>query len=917
MRGPTIRTVALALAGVSLAGIAAPGVAEAQAQSSARRNFDIPAQDMAGALEMFGHQSGRDILFDRGRVAGLRSSTVRGTFEPENALRRLVGRSGLSISAPNGGTFVVGRGSPAAEGNDSASDDGSPGGNQSEITVVGTRIRGAGPVGAQTLTIDRQQLENSGYGTVQDYLRTIPQFGPSAAQPDNFTRQPLNTGNAAFGSGLDLRGLGNGTTLVLINGRRQPGAGTSGSFVDISTIPASAVERIDILLDGASAIYGSDAIGGVVNIVLRDDFRGAQTNLRVGTYNGDAEELRLGQSFGFSWSGGHVFFGGEYYRRTQLDASSRDYSRNSDQRPRGGDDFSSPLSNPGNILDPATFQVAYAIPRGQDGRSLTPADLLPGQVNIQNVNEHAALMPGETVYSGFVNLTQRLTDKLELSAQGRYSRRPFSYQYAGSPLFVIVPSSNAFFVDPFGNSDSLYVYYDSGPDFGLNGRGATEAYDGSLTATYEIGRWRAIAVGSYAKLSLFGLQESYNFDAFTAALADSNPATAYNVFGDGVRNNQQTVASIIDVYTDRANSNTISAELSFDGPLFRLPGGEARLAFGSSYLRDQENTGTAEIVGDPFGRSPQLTRSDRAVYAELSLPLLGTTQEIPLISRLDLSMAGRYDSYSDVGDTFNPKFGVAWSPISNLTFRGTWGTSFRAPPLSVLDGTVLYPRSVVINTLPSPEGPTRVLLLSGANPGIRPETANTFAVGFDLRLNRGTTHLSGTFTDIRYQDRIGRAGTPGRESQILLEENLWAVAINRNPTPEEIQAACALSNQPCGATPPQVIVDRRLRNLAYTRSQSIDLRADQTFNFDHSTIVARLNAAYNIRNERSIVRGAPVVDILNTVGNPLKLRAIGSLEWTSGPFFARGAVNFSNSYTDPVIRQVVDREMSNPIPQSI
>src|SRR5262249_10356082 len=136
-----------------------------------------------------------------------------------------------------------------------------------EIIVTGTHIRGAAPVGSRVMVVDREAIAASGYSRIQDLLETLPQnFSGSGGEGSttDFGSGTLNRGQA-----IDMRGLGASSTLVLVNGRRQPAGGLEGSFVDISSIAASAVERIEIMADGASALYGSDAIGGVVNFVLR------------------------------------------------------------------------------------------------------------------------------------------------------------------------------------------------------------------------------------------------------------------------------------------------------------------------------------------------------------------------------------------------------------------------------------------------------------------------------------------------------------------------------------------------------------------------------------------------------------------------------------------------------------------------
>ena len=203
-----------------------------------------------------------------------------------------------------------------------------------EVVVTGTHIRGSQPVGSKVIVIDREDIERSGYGRVQDLLETLPQNFASISEDFSGPSNPTQ------GTEVQLRGLGSGTTLTLINGHRQPTGGTLSAFVDISSIPSSAIERIEILPDGASAIYGSDAIGGVVNIILRKDYEGAETWVRGGSAEGDKDEVQLAQLLGHRWASGNALIGYQYTKQDSLRYGSRDYlATGGDQRRFGGSDW--------------------------------------------------------------------------------------------------------------------------------------------------------------------------------------------------------------------------------------------------------------------------------------------------------------------------------------------------------------------------------------------------------------------------------------------------------------------------------------------------------------------------------------------------------------------------------------------------
>lgn len=297
MRGARLRTLALALAGVSATGLATPFATTAHAQDANRRTFNIPAQDMAGALETFGRQSGRDILFDRSQVASRRSNAVRGSLDPADALRRLVRGSGLSVNAPNAGTFIVGRGTGEAQAGGAAADNESA--REQAITVTGTRIRG-GDVPAPIVRIDRRDIRNSEFRSTEQVLAAVPQ-NFNGVNP-NFSGQATGAStiaqqNVEHAAVVDLRGLGGESTLTLVNGHRRAQS-VQGQVTDVSAIPLAAVDRIEIVTGGSSAIYGADAVAGVVNIITRRDFDGAETQVSYGGTADGADRFGASQLVG-------------------------------------------------------------------------------------------------------------------------------------------------------------------------------------------------------------------------------------------------------------------------------------------------------------------------------------------------------------------------------------------------------------------------------------------------------------------------------------------------------------------------------------------------------------------------------------------------------------------------------------------
>ena len=764
-----------------------------------------------------------------------------------------------------------------------------------EVIVTGSHIRGEASAGSHVQVLELGDIDASGYGTVQDVLNTVPQnYGGGAAEDFNTA-----LGNFNRGVGVNLRGLGSDATLVLVNGRRQALSGTEGNFVDISSIPTSAVERIEVLSDGASAIYGSDAIGGVVNIVMRDRYDGAETRARIGSADG-AEEWSVSQVFGKSWTTGHALIGYQYNERDELARADRDYTSSADQRRYGGDDFRSTFSNPGNILDPSTFQPAFAIPAGQDGRSLTPADLLSGVPNAGDPFGGGDLFPHQELQAAYLSVDQRLGDRWSVSLDARYAERRVDLRVLGLPAFLVVPASNAFYVDAFGDGAPLLMSYSMLDDLGpITADGQTDTFSGTLGASLDLAQgWRLQAAGSYSEEALeWRGSNIYDADALQAALADSDPATAFNPFADGSGTNPATIEGLRDEQHESSRAAASSFNAIADGPLFDLPGGPAKLAVGIDYREETLKSGAVTRV--------DLSRDVFAGFAEVAMPLLAgsSTRGEPA---LEMSLAARYEDYSDFGTTLDPKVGLSWVPHPAVRARATWGTSFKAPRLIDINETPAstYAQLTAYPDPQSPFGQSIVLARFGKNAVLQEETATIWTAGLDFRLGSDAApSLSLTYFDIDYQDRIAEGGPAADPSSILLQEDQWAEVIQRNPSTADVAALC---NGPqfigdpasCVATPPAAIIDQRLRNFGSLRVQGIDLMLSGETSLSWGDLSASFNGTHLLEYERFATDQSPGFDVVDTVGNPPALRLRGSVSWRLQGWSANAFVNYMGAYTD-------------------
>ena len=765
-----------------------------------------------------------------------------------------------------------------------------------EVVVTGSHIRGAEVAGSKVILISREQIDASGYGRVEDVLATVTQnfnrANAAVSQPEHAFF------NLNHGAEVQLRGLGVGTTLTLVNGQRQGASGYQGQFTDVSTIPVSAIERIEILPEGTAALYGSDAIGGVVNIILRRNFEGIEARVRGSATDSDTTERSAALLLGHAGPRGNVLVGFQFNDSDALRCSARAYcAANADFRRFGGTDLRGFASNPGTILDPKTLAPIAAIPHGQDGTQLTAGQLVPGAANYTDNVTNNDILPKQIMRSAFVSTSYKVTEQWEISADGRYSSRDFRFTYPVPPGDFLVPATNAF--NHLGGP--VLVAYDFSRDFGpVLDTGPTKSYFGSAAVKGVLPKgWQINLAGAYAKASAeyFDANFTLNYTAIDAALASSDPATALNLFGDGSHTSPAALAALRAqnvTYDDLNVFTTASANVIADGPILNWRAGVIRLAVGGEFRH--EHSAGINISENPEDRG----RLIRSGFFELAVPMMGPHGG-SAANRLDLSLAGRYDSYSDVGSTFNPKVGFSWRPLALIKLRGNWGTSFRAPPFFWSNRDQVGDSSIADVVDPrSPTGYTRALVLVGPLPDLKPETARAWTAGVDLTPRAiPNLSLSLTYFDIDYQGKIQHAGPD--TVFFLTQEAQLTPLITRNPTQAQIDAVCIKPplfgggcNQPIAA-----ILDGRWRNLASLKTRGVDEALDYLLHTTWGKVSASLNGTYMSDLKQQIGPTAAVVDLVNTVGNPPSLRLVGNLSWSLRGWTVQSTVNHTGAYRDP------------------
>ncbi len=609
-------------------------------------------------------------------------------------------------------------------------------GELTQVVVTGTRIRGVAPVGSALITVDQSVIQESGQTDMNAVLDDVPSL------------VNLGVGNHLVGGTVVQQGFANGggnspsihalppqATLSLVNGHRTFDEGVVDDLWDPTNLPIQMVQRVEVVEDGTSPIYGADAVAGTINYIMRNPVNTFETTASYNESKG--QNGWMGTTvFGRTWNEGTSQSGGFImsYQHTQegsLSASAFPGLYNDNFSAFGGAP-SSAFSSPGNVQVGGAY---YAIPFGQNGQTLTLSQLgASGSVNRLNYWTGLQIIPRETDDHYALNFDQNLTDWVQFFGDAIVTNRTESKEGSGSAndIAANVPNSNPF--SPCNPSHypggvvtgpatllaacetgSLRVDYDSIDEVGAEFSNAVlRNWEGTAGFHFSLpGDWVLTTEATGAEKST---------DSGTNTLSAPNTAT-FNFFCDDTVYQCNPPGSIhqipwvANIGTNGPVWDTYHyAQMNADGALFTLPGGSVRLASGIEYdqfLHKQEEGGSDYTV----------TRSAKSGYVEFYIPIVGKGNAVPGISKLELDIAGREDSYSDTGSTRNPKIGINWTPIDGLRIHTSVGTSFHPAPL-MDDGSL----SPIWNSDP--------VAASAINPALCPQCTNAALYG-----NNGATKL--------------------------------------------------------------------------------------------------------------------------------------------------------------------------------
>ena len=626
--------------------------------------------------------------------------------------------------------------------------------------------------------LDLEYIQSTGAMSVGEVIQNLP-----AIMGNALSTRISNGGDGT--ANATMRGLPASNVLVLIDGRRATNFGNAGSYVDLNTIPLSAVYRIEVLKDGASAIYGSDAIAGVINVITRKEYDGVEGQLYYGaTSRGDGNTGDVTLMVGKDYEKGNFVLTGELYNQDEIWSRDRDISRDADTT-ADGEEFgvfqrsSAPPSS--FIFHPTRGPLTLKDGLSQ-GRS--PSDYRAFNDNTDRYNfreETVSLVPskrGSVFFTGDYDLSP----SLNVFTQAWYINTESESTSASTPLFaafenrpIPVSANNPY--NPFGIQidDIRRRFLELGPRVedinadntrvvvGLEGNSIN--FDWDLSYTWHKDERETDNSGGM------------NLTRLISALGDpavAPPGTVpLNLFGDG-RQNSITQDQLDYV----ATTTTTTGESSLKDLLFNastltpweLQGGAVGLAFGLEYREEagEYNPDPQVAAGDTVGFTNfEPTRGDRDVkeaYIEAIFPLLG---DVPGAQELNLQLAARYSDYSDFGTNTSPKAGATWRINEQVMLRSTYSEGFRAPSIDELYLGQEESFDILADPLQPPtDTRTQFRTVTGGNPDLEPETSDSFTAGLVLQ----PAALEGFSMTLDYY-RIDQENVVDSNPQFILDEN--------------------------------------------------------------------------------------------------------------------------------------------------
>ncbi|MFS2006949.1 TonB-dependent receptor [Duganella sp. CT11-25] len=639
------------------------------------------------------------------------------------------------------------------------------------VEVTGSSIkRLASETALPITTIKASDFEKQGLTTAAEVMNTI-----SMNQSSTGSSQSVGSGTGGIAT-ADLRGLGSNKTLVLLNGRRIASHPFNGSSVDLNVIPLSALERVEVLRDGASAIYGTDAIGGVINFITKRSVTGATVSVErfqpQASGAGAESRLNLSGGLGDLDKDGYNFFGVvDLHKQTALAAADRDFASTS-VRPDKGINNSSGTSQPGNFYSDngITGNPYYA--GGCVGKGLV-ANAANGTCRTDTITYIQAI-PKTQQESFLGKASFKLSEDNVATIEYLHSRSTNTSSIAPSPLTGLTMTSASPYY-PGGSAGVPAVSGLTGEDLTINWRtvaaGNRMGYDTSISDRLVLASEGLVAGWDYNVGLTYGISKAssafiggYTNDALMKAGVLSgilNPFGQQSAEGTAYIDAAQLRGEYL-----AAKMTSIGVDAKVSREIWQLPAGGVGFALGTEFRHDKASYDVNTALASQASSSGYADAQDQA--GQRNIAALYSEVSVPLAKDLELSAAARYDHYNDVGGSFNPKLGLRWQPVKQLMLRTSYNTGFRAPTLYDLHGPatstftsnsyddpVLCPGGVAVSGAnPNVACNQQQYIRSGGNLDLKPEKSKTFALGLVFEPSSAVS-VSLDYFNIKIRDKIG------------------------------------------------------------------------------------------------------------------------------------------------------------------
>ncbi|MBJ6983538.1 TonB-dependent receptor [Luteimonas sp. MC1750] len=837
-------------------------------------------------------------------------------------------RDAISFALVSGATVLAGTGVAFAQ--DSSEQQAT---TLDRIEVTGSRIRQVDVETAQPVTmISRDEIQAGGFNSVADILQNIP----SAGSPTFSRTSPLTANAEAGGQYIDLRNLGAQRTLVLVNGKRL-GISPDG-FQDVSTIPASMVERIDVLKDGASSIYGSDAMAGVINIITRTNFEGAEVNAYFGQYGqGDGQKQSYDFVVGMAGDRGSVTIGAEYHNEDGVWARNRFFSR--DSYP-GYPQYSQTVvgqwgnwrvgsAGPWQVANPGSDALGPGEWHNQDGLSPLDTSRASDQMHVLTPIERRSL---------FANVNYDVTDNVRFVSDLSYTKRESNRQIAGYPTQSQAAAVNA----PMAANS---YFNPTGGVSPVNWRRRGWEVPRTTDTVQTTWRWTAALQGSFdIGERYFDWDVGYMFNENDLAITNNGnlyipnirravgpsfmnaqgqivcgtpgavivgcvPWNPFAGFGTGaVANSLEDPEVQAYLYKQenavgRTETNNYFANLA--GSIATLPAGDLGFAVGIEHRKEEGGFSPDAIAqsGDSTNLASGPTYGSYSldeVYAELNIPLLA---DMAFAQELSLSVASRYSDFDTFGDTTNNKFGLKWRPMDDLLVRATWAEGFRAPTIGDLYGgtsdtfTTGF-RDPCDTVYGVAAGSARCLQdvpvgYRQLQQGFVPTTAAGQQT--PVPFTSGSNPL--TQPEFSESKTVGFVYSPSAVEGLSIGLDWWNIRIDNtivSDTPNEILEDCyvALIESRCAlfsrsAALGYIVDDLQygVRNSGYAETEGYDLDVNYALTTDYGRFSARWATTYvSLYETKSTNDADEVPSQANGFGGTFRVRSNLNLSWNYNDF---------------------------------